>query len=323
MIHVGIVGSEGYAVGELYSVLVNHPDVLLEKVYAPNRRGMKVSELYNDLRDYKSLTFTDEDDFSGLDLLFICLPTGQSERFQKEYHLPPELKLIDFSHEHRLAKSDGYVYGLPEAYRDEIVEAQKVSVPGSLAMAIELPLIPLAKNMLLNHPLHIHSVAGKTEAFARPTPDTNLSYEVIFDNFHVFNPFSHAHEEEIRIILQDLQKSFKQELNLIPMRGNFNRGIYTTSYINCNMELSLIRQTYKDYFRDHPFVKIVDQYPDVRDTTNTNALLIHLSKHADRLLVVSTMDNLMKGAAGNAVQIMNLMFGLVETTGLQVKPYVF
>lgn len=323
MIHVGIVGSEGYAVGELYSLLLNHPDVRLDKVYAPNRRGMKVSELFNDLRDYKSLTFTDEDDFEGLDLLFICLPTGHSERFQREYHLPPELKLIDFSHEHRLSKGDGYVYGLPEAYREEIMAAQKVSVPGSLAMAIELPLIPLAKNMVLNHPLHINSVAGKTEAFARPTPDTTLSYEVIFDNFHVFNPFNHSHEEEVKTILTDLQKSFKQELNLIPMRGNYNRGIYTTAYLNTHIELSVIRQMYEEYFEDKPFVKIVDEYPDVRDTVNTNDLLIHVSKHADRLLIVSTMDNLMKGAAGNAIQIMNLMFGLVETTGLQIKPSVF
>ena len=323
MIQVGIVGSEGYAVGELYSLLAGHPDVVLAKVYAPSRRGLRVSELYNDLRDYKSLTFSDDDDFSGLDLLFICLPTGQSERFQKEVRLPSDLKLIDFAHEHRLAKDQGYVYGLPEAYTPEIAAASKVSVPGSLAMAIELPLIPLARNLVLNHPLHINTVAGKTEGFARPTPDTRLSYEVIFDNFHVFQPFSHAHEEEIRTVLSDLQRSFKQELNLIPMRGNFNRGIYTTTYLNTHIELSVIRGMYEEYFEDKPFIKIVDEYPDVRDTVNTNALLIHLSKHGERLLVTSTMDNLMKGAAGNAVQIMNIMFGLVETTGLQVKPSVF
>lgn len=323
MINVGIVGSEGYAVAELYSLLVNHPDVILEKVYAPNRRGTKVTDLYNDLRDYKSLTFTDEDDFTGLDVLFMCLPTGQSERFQKEYHLPPDLKLIDFSHEHRLAKGDGYVYGLPEAYSEEILVAQKVSVPGSLAIAIETPLIPLAKHMMLNQPLHINSVAGKTEGFARPTPDTSLSYEVIFDNFHVFNPFSHAHEEEIQTVLADLQKSFRQELNLIPMRGNFNRGVYTTTYMNTTIELPVIREMYEDYFADKPFVKIVDEYPDVRETVNTNTLLIHISKHRDHLLLVSTMDNLMKGAAGNAIHIMNIMSGLVETTGLQIKPSVF
>ena len=323
MIHAGIAGSEGYAVGELYSILVNHPDVLLEKVYAPSRRGMKVSELYNDLRDYKSLTFTDEDDFSGLDLLFVCLPTGQSERFQKEYHLPPELRLIDFSHERRLAREEGYVYGLPEAYSEEIMTAHKVSVPGSVAMAIELPLIPLARNMALNRPLHIHTVAGKTEGFARPTPERALSYEVIFDNFHVFNPFGHVHETEIRTILSDLQKSFRQELNLIPMRGNFNRGIYTTTYLTTHLDLPTIREMYEEYFESHPFVKIADRYPDVRDAVGTNVLLIHLSKHGDRLLITSTMDNLMKGAAGNAVQCMNLMFGLVETTGLQIKPSVF
>lgn len=325
MINVGIVGSEGYVVGELYSLLIHHPDVDLRMIYAPMRKGMEVSELFNDLHSLRSLTFTNEADFEDLDLLFICLPSGLSRTFMNEHALPPRLKVIDFSQEHRHTSGDSevYVYGFPEAYRRAIINATRVAVPGSYAIAVETPLVPLAKNLMLNSDLHVNAVAGKTEAFARPDRERGLTYDVIFDIFQVNKPFGHHHQEEIRTTLQGIQKSFDREVNLIPMRGGFNRGIYTSVYMNNSIELAVLREMYEEYFADHSFVRIVDNYPDVRDTLNTNCIQIHLSKHNDKLLIVSTMDNLLKGAAGNAVHIMNLMFDLVETTGLQMKPSIF
>lgn len=326
MINVGIVGSEGYVVGELYSLLIYHPDVNLRMIYAPMRKGIEVAELFNDLHSVRSLTFTDEANFEDLDLLFICLPSGLSRTFMNEHTLPDHLKVIDFSQEHRHNVTEGssaYVYGLPEAYRRGIIDATRVAVPGSYAIAVETPLIPMAKHLMLNSDLHINSVAGKTESFARPDKERSLTYDVIFDIFQVNKPFYHHHQEEILLTLQDLQKSFNQEVNLIPMRGGFNRGIYTTTYMNSGVDLAVLRELYEEYFESHSFVRIVDHAPDVRDTLNTNCIQIHLSKHNDKLLITSTMDNLLKGAAGNAVHIMNLMFDLVETTGLQIKPAIF
>lgn len=328
MIRVGIVGSDGYAVGELYHLLIQHPDVKLELVYSPRRKGLRVSDIFNALHNQKSLTFTDEAEFGHLDLLFICLPSGRSEAFLKEHDLPAHLKIIDFSREHRHHhtsddSSQGFVYGLPEAYRRDITRSTKVALPGSFAMAVELPLIPLAKHMLLNSELHVSSIAGKTESFARPHPDQGLSYDVLFDAFQVTQPFGHSHEHEIRETLRDLQKSFKQEISMIPLKGSFNRGLYTTIYMDSPFDLSMIRQLYESYFEDHSFVRLVDEYPDVRDTINTNAVTIHLSKHRGKLLITSAMDNLMKGAAGNAIHNMNLMCALVETTGLKIKASIF
>lgn len=325
MIKVGIVGSEGYAVGELYSLLIHHPDVQLDMLYSPSRAGMPVQEIFKDLHDLRSLTFTDEADFTGLDVLFLCLASGASEAFLEQHHIPDGLKIIDFSREHRHPEQNEhhYIYGLPEAYRRQLTETDRAAVPGSFAIAVETPLIPLAKHMLLNSELHAYSVAGKTEPFARPKANKGLSYDVIFDTFQVNQPLGHSHIEEIKATLTDLQKSFKQELNLIPLLGSFNRGLYTTTYMDTPMELEQVREIYEHYFEDHSFVRIVDDYPDVRDAINTNNVLIHLSKHANKLLIVSTMDNLMKGAAGNAIHIMNLMCSLVETTGLQIKPSVF
>lgn len=325
MIKVGIVGSEGYAVGELYSLLIHHPDVKLEIIYSPSRQGMCVQEVFNDLHGMRSLTFSADPDFDGLDVLFLCIASGSSKAFLEGHPIPDSVKIIDFSREHRHTDQadDAYVYGLPEAYRRDLTQTTRAAVPGSFAIAVETPLIPLAKHMLLNSELHAYSVAGKTETFSRSKPDKGLDYDVIFDTFQVNQPLGHSHVSEIKTTLADLQKSFKQEVNLIPLRGGFNRGLYTTTYMDTSLELGQIREIYENYFEDHSFVRLVDRYPDVRDATNTNNVLIHLSKHQNKLLIVSTMDNLMKGAAGNAVHIMNLMCSLVETTGLQIKPSVF
>ncbi len=325
MIKVGIVGSEGYCVGELYSLLIHHPDVRLEMIYSPERDGMKVQEVFNDLHGLRSLCFTSEPDFDGLDVLFLCLASGGSEAFLSTHRLPEGVKVIDFTREHRHLNENGhhYVYGLPEAYRRDLTQATRAAVPGSFAIAVETPLVPLAKHMLLNSEIHAYSVAGKTESFSRSKPEKGLSYDVIFDTFQVNQPLGHSHVSEIKTTLADLQKSFRQEVNLIPLRGGFNRGLYTTTYMETPVELKQIREIYESYFEDHSFVRIVEDYPDVRDAINTNNVLIHLSKHHGKLLIVSTMDNLMKGAAGNAIHIMNLMCSLVETTGLQIKPTVF
>lgn len=322
MINVGIVGSEGYTVAELYSLVIKHPDVDLKMIYSPWRNGMNVSELYHDLHSMRTLRFTDEADFEGLDVLFICLPSGMSESFLASHPLPGGVRVIDFGHEHRhTSEADRtFVYGLVEAYKERIVEAQYVSVPGSFAEAVELPLLPLARRGLLRSDLHIHCVSGKTQAFARPEKNKGLSYEAIFDQMHVYSPFSHHQQEEIYRTLSDLQEGgFHSEINMIPMRGGFNRGIYSTIYMDSSLSAEEAERMYDDFFGPSAFVYMTDDYPDVRDTQNTNNTLIHLTKHDDKLLIVSSMDNLMKGAAGTAIHILNIMFHLVETTGLELK----
>lgn len=325
MYKVGIVGSEGYAVGELYNLLINHPDVHVEMIYSPQRAGMSVSELFNDLNSMRALVFTDRLELEGLDVLFLCLQSVASREFLHLFDIPEGLKVIDFSQEFRHTDTEetGFIYGLSEGNRRAITRATRVSVPGAFATAIQTPLMPLAKHLLLNNDIHVTAVAGKTEALARPKLEGGLTYDMLFDNFHVFRPLEHHHVGEIKQTLRKVQKSFDSDIILIPMRGNFTRGVYTTMYLDCPLDLVEIRRLYDEYFDDHSFVHIVDEYPDVRDTVNTNELHIHLSKHGNRLLIVSTLDNLMKGAAGTAIHIMNLMLGLVETTGLNVKPSVF
>ena len=326
MYKVGILGSEGYAVGELYNLLVHHPDVHLEMIYAPQRVGMSVAELFNDLNSMRALNFTDELKLEGLDVLFLCLQSAASTReFLQDFEIPEGLKVIDFSQEYRHTDPEetGFVYGLPEANRRALTNAAKASVPGAFASAIQTPLIPLAKHLLLNSDIHVTSVAGKTEALARPRVISGITYDMLFDNFHVLQPLEHRHIGEIERTLRNIQNSFDSEIVFIPMRGDFNRGIYTTLYLDCPLDIDSVQAIYEEYFDDHSFVHIVDSYPDVRDTVNTNEMHIHLSKHGQRLLIVSTMDNLMKGAAGTAIHIMNLMLGLVENTGLNIKPLVF
>ncbi|MDO5017128.1 MAG: hypothetical protein Q4E10_02045 [Porphyromonas sp.] len=325
MYKVGIVGSEGYVVGELYNLLIQHPDVHLEMIYAPHRAGMRVAEIFNDLNSMRELIFTDQLELEGLDVLFLCMQSAATKEFLGTFELPKGLKVIDFSQafRHTNPEETGFIYGLPEAKRRTILSADRVSVPGAFASAIQTPLIPLAKHLLLNSDIHACSVAGKTEALARPHPTVGITYDMLFDNFHVIKPLEHHHIGEIASTLREMQNSFDSEIVLIPMRGDFTRGVYTAMYLDCPVSLESIKEMYESHFDDHSFVHIVDSYPDVRDTVNTNEMHIHLSKHGDRLLIVSTMDNLMKGAAGTAVHIMNLMLGLVETTGLNVKPSVF
>lgn len=326
MYKVGIVGSEGYSVGELYNLLVHHPDVQLEMIYSPMRAGMNVAELFNDLNSMRTLHFTDQLEIEGLDVLFLCLPTASITReFLERVNVPDQLKVIDFSHEYRHTdpSETGFVYGLPEAYRRALTRANRASVPGTFATAIQTPLIPLAKYLLLNGEIHVTSVAGKTEALARSQSTVAMTYDMLFDNFHVLQPLEHRHIGEISRTLRGIQSSFDSDIVLIPMRGDFTRGVYTTIYLDCSLAIETLKEMYEEYFDDHSFVHIVDSYPDVRDTVNTNEMHIHLSKHGNRLLIVSTMDNLMKGAAGNAIHIMNLMLGLVESTGLNIKPTVF
>lgn len=325
MYKVGIVGSEGYTVGELYNLIINHPDVHLEMIYAPNRKGQSVREVFHNLGNMRQLTFTDDPVLDQLDVLFLCLQSAASRQFLESHLIPENLKVIDFSQEYRhLDQGEkGFVYGCCEANRRQLNFADRASVPGSFATAIQVPLIPLAKHLLLNTPIHVYSVSGKTEALARPTPESGISYDMLFDNFHVHRPLEHHHVAEVKRTLKSIQSSFDEEIILIPMRGDFTRGLYTTTYLDCPLDIETIKGIYEEYFEDHSFVRLVESYPDVRDTVNTNEIHIHLSKHSDRLLIVSTCDNLLKGAAGNALHIMNLMLGLVETVGLNVKPTVF
>lgn len=329
MIKVGVVGSEGFTVGELIGLLINHPDVILEKVYAPEYEGILVSKLHPGLFNVREVTFTSNDDFSELEVLFVCLSSTKAKEFYRQQVLPEDLKIIDFSFELRPIVIDGenkssvylnrnFVYGLPEMNRREICNALSVSVPGSFANSIILSLLPLAKSLMLTSDIHVSSIIGRTESAARPS-STDLNYDVFSDRLKLYQPFEHRQLDEVKFGLQSCQHSFSKEISLLTMRGYFVRGTYTYSYFDTDVSIEEIKRVYKEYFDDHSFIHIVDDIPDLRQVVNTNYSLIYLKKHQKKILAVNVQDNLLKGSAGTAVHIMNLMCGLVETTGLILK----
>ncbi|KGN96671.1 hypothetical protein HQ39_01060 [Porphyromonas sp. COT-108 OH2963] len=334
MIKVGIVGSEGFMVGELIALLINHEDVVLEKVYAPEHVGEMVSHIHPGLFNFREIVFTDNADFSELEVLFVCLNSARAKAFYSSHILPESLKVIDFSYELRpldeqrvaktaeLCSGREFVYGLPEMNRRAICNASSVSVPGSFANSVIVGLIPLAKHLLMNSELHVSSVIGHTENAARPQ-STAIHYDSMSDRITLYHPFEHRQTKEMEYALKCCQNSFTQPINFLPIRGNFVRGTYACTYFDIDVSLDEIKKFYREHFDDHSFVYIQDTVPDIRQVVNTNYSIIHLMKYGRKLMVVSVQDNLLKGGAGTAVHIMNLMCGLVETTGLKLKPVTY
>ena len=324
MIKAGIIGGSGYTGGELIRILLNHPQVEIDFVFSTTRAGKAVSSVHPDLLGTTDLNFTGNVN-PHVDIVFLCLGHGNSTKFLNENHFFENTKIIDLSNDFRLiddAVLDGrtFVYGLPELNKPEIQNANFIANPGCFATAIQLGLLPLAKAGLLDAAIHVNAVTGSTGAGVSPSGTTHFSWRN--NNASWYKPFTHQHLSEINESLNSLQKA-TGELFFLPNRGNFTRGILATAYTHFEGSEAEAIQWYKDFYMDAEFTQITDEPIHLKQVVNTNQCHIHLHKHNDTLLITSAIDNLLKGASGQAVQNMNLMFGFEESKGLKLKAGVF
>jgi N-acetyl-gamma-glutamyl-phosphate reductase len=321
MVKVGIVGGAGYTAGELIRILLWHPGVEIKFVHSNSHMGEPVTAVHRDLIGDTKLLFS-EPDFEEVEVIFLCSGHGKSQAYLQEQNLPEVLKIIDLCHDYRIKSvSHDFLYGLPELNRTNISNASKVANPGCFATAIELALLPLANQGMLKEEVHVNAITGSTGAGQAPTPTSHFSWKN--NNVAVYKPFSHQHLAEIKQSVNQLQPDFEKEINFIPVRGNFSRGIMATLYTECEWSQEEAIQAYEKYYAEHPFVNVVDQVPDVKQVVNTNKCLVYPAKFGNKLMLISVIDNLIKGASGQAVQNLNLMFGLPEEMGLGLKPVGF
>lgn len=320
-IKVGIVGGAGYTGGELLRILLHHPNVELTTVSSRSNAGKPVSDVHRDLLGETELIFSEKYP-TNEDLIFICMGHGKSKQFLAKTTLAPHTKVIDLSRDFRL-KDDAhdYIYGLPELNKTDIRTANHIANCGCFATAIQLALLPLAKAKQLNDEVHIHAITGSTGAGQQPRDTTHFSWRN--NNISIYKAFKHQHLDEIKQSLQQLQPDFDKAINFLPVRGDFPRGIYASAYINSELSIEETTQLYKQYYQDQPFVTVSDTNPHLKQVVNTNKCILYIEKHDNKLLIISMIDNLIKGASGQAVQNMNLMFGLEESTGLHLKALAF
>lgn len=315
----GIIGGAGYTAGELIRLLVNHPDVEIGFVQSSSNAGNPVTQVHEGLIGDTDLIFTDSIDLGSVDVLFLCSGHGFSRKFWQEHELPANLKVIDLAQDFR-DESDGYVYGLPEVNRDRIASARLVANPGCFATCIQLSLLPLAAAGLLTEP-HVTAITGSTGAGVKPGSTTHFSWRN--NNISVYKAFTHQHLAEIRRTLTGLQPGFEADINFIPVRGDFPRGIFAMSHLTTPLTIDEAKALYSEFYRDAAFTHVIDSPVDLKQAVNTNKAIISLEKHGDKLLVTAAIDNLLKGASGQAVQNMNIMSGLPETAGLKLKASAF
>ena len=322
MIKVGIIGGAGYTAGELLRILLNHSDVEIRFVQSESNAGNFITDVHEDLLGETVLRFTSELQLNEADVVFLCMGHGKSKEFVENTDLPDSLKIIDLSHDFRLKRTgNNFVYGLPEINREEIKAAKYVANPGCFATGIQLALLPLAANGLLVDEVHVQAITGSTGAGQKPSETLHFSWRS--SNLSAYKIFEHQHEDEILQSLKQLQPGFSKDFNFVPIRGNHTRGIFVSAYTNFKMNISEAKELYEDYYTNHPFVFVTDKNPGLKQVVNTNKAIIYLEKHGNKLVIISVTDNLIKGASGQAVQNMNLMFGLDERTGLNLKPVAF
>ena len=320
MIKVGIIGGMSYSAGELLRLLVNHPDVEIEFIHSECNAGNEVTSMHSGLYGETQLRFTDELPLDKVDVLFLCTKEGEAKQFMETQQLPEDLKIIDLSMDHRMkSEENDFLYGLPELNRRAICHSQHVSNPGALATCVSLALLPLAKHLLLNTDIAIHAVTSKLEADGMHSSTPGCCNQKL----SVYSPFTHPQLPEILQALQQMQNSFSADLNLIPCRGDFHRGIFATIVMKCRVGLDELMKMYRSYYEEDSFVHITSDNINLDQVINTNKCLIHLAKQDDKLLIVSCIDDLLKGASGQAVHNMNLMFNLEETVGLRLKSSAF
>ncbi len=319
-VRVGIYGAAGYTAGELLRLLGYHPGVAVTQAQSESQAGKMISEIHRDLMDW-DLTFCKHLDFSKLDVLFMCKGHGESTKFMENNDLK-SMKIIDLSHDFRARNNaGGFVYGLPEINSKAIQKSDRVANPGCFATAIQLALLPAAAHHLIDSDVHISGITGSTGAGQQLAATSHFSWRN--GNMSVYKAFTHQHLAEIKESLVQVNRRFQETIHFIPYRGNFTRGILVTSYFHCDAELAVVKAYYREFYDQHPFIFIVDQNPDLKQVVNTNRAILYLEKHGDQMMVIAAIDNLLKGASGQAVQNMNLMFGFDESIGLQLKTIAF
>ncbi len=334
-INIGIIGGAGYGGGELLRILLNHPFAHIAFVHSKSQAGKPVYSVHTDLLGDTDLLFTGEDTRALLtvepprdepvDVLFLCSGHGESATFMANHAISDNIVVIDLSTDFR-HHSDGsepsdFVYGLPELQRTRIREATRIANPGCFATSIQLALLPLANAGLLTDAIHVSAVTGSTGAGQALVPTTGFTWRN--NNLSIYKAFTHQHLSEIRQSLTQLQAGFDQPINFVPYRGDFTRGIMANVYTTYAGSLTDAKALYADYYADHPFTHLSDAPIDIKQVVNTNKCLLHLEMHEGNLLITSVIDNLTKGASGQAVQNMNLLFGLPEDTGLRLKAVAF
>ena len=321
-IKAGIIGGAGYTGGETVRLLLNHPEVELIFVQSRSQAGKPVTTVHHDLVGETELRFSEG--FSlPVDVLFLCLSHGESKSLLAENDFNSTTRIIDLGNDFRLGDKAGdreFVYGLPEFQREKIKQANNIANPGCFATTIQLGLLPLAKAGLLAE-VHTTGITGSTGAGQKLQDATHFTWRA--NNVSAYKTLTHQHLGEINQTIKSLQPRFSSAINFVPWRGDFTRGIFVSSVLDCDLSLEEAIQLYKEYYKPHPFTHVADEMIDLKQVVNTNKCLIHLEKIGSKLAIHSTTDNLLKGASGQAVQNMNLMFGLDETVGLKLKGSVF
>lgn len=335
MFKVGILGAAGYTGGELIRLLLNHPQAEIVFANSESNAGNFVSDVHEGLIGETDLRFTSEMPFDQVDVVFFCFGHGKSEQFLKEHTIPANVKIIDMAQDFRIKGDHDYVYGLPEIHKEEIKKAQHLANPGCFATCIQLGLLPAAKMGLIHDDVAVNGITGSTGAGQKPGATTHFSWRN--NNFSIYKQFTHQHLHEICQSLNEVKPadapfftspiSEKQEsgvsIDFIPYRGDFARGIFVTEVIKTDCPIEEVVAFYKEFYKDAAFTHYSDKALDLKQVVNTNKALVHCEKIGNKLLITSVIDNLLKGAVGQAVQNMNIMFGIDETAGLRLKASAF
>ena len=321
MIDVAIVGGAGYVGGELIRLILNHPKCNLKLVTSQSQSGKSIHEVHKDLIGWTDLSFTSTYNLP-VDVIIIATGHGKSRSFLEKAVLPDEVIIIDMSRDYRLKdNADGFIYGLPELNKSEIQRSHKIANPGCFATCIQLALFPLAKSGYLKNDVHVTAVTGSTGAGQNPTSTTHFSWRN--NNISIYKPFVHQHLDEIYQSVLQLQPSFEKDINFIPMRGGFARGIFSSIYLESSLEKDEITEIFEEYYASSPFVHLSHTPLTVKDVVNTNNALLYVDQFQNKIRIESVLDNLLKGAAGQAVQNMNLVCGFDEDTGLNLKGSIY
>ncbi len=320
MIKIGIIGAAGYTGGELLRILINHPQAQIIWANSKSQAGKPISNTHSDLLGDIDLFFSEGSDFDVVDVIFLCSGHGESKKFLEANPLPHHLKVIDLSTDFR-NQSSGFVYGLPELQREKIKKASRVANPGCFATTIELALLPLAQQGVLHDDVHVSAITGSTGAGQALSPSTHFTWRN--NNLSIYKAFTHQHLTEIGMSINALQNDFHHNINFIPYRGDFTRGIMANVYTKFDGTIDEAVAIYQQFYSTHPFTHLSSQDIDLKQVVNTNKCLLQLQKNGNNLLITSVIDNLVKGASGQAIQNMNLMFALPEDTGLRLKAVVF
>lgn len=338
MIKIGILGAAGYTGGELIRILLNHPEAEIVFANSESNAGNLISDVHEGLIGDTDLCFTDQMPFDKVDVVFFCFGHGKSEAFLKEHTIPDNVKIIDLAQDFRIKGNHDYVYGLPEIYRSEISACKHLANPGCFATCIQEGLLPLAKAGLLTHDVAVNAITGSTGAGQKPGANTHFSWRN--NNFSVYKLFTHQHLHEICQTLNDLRPASAPRavdtldegydadgitIDFIPYRGDFARGIFCTEVVTCDKapDPDAVVELYKNFFKDAAFTHYSDKPLDLKQVVNTNKALVHVEVFGKKIVVTSIIDNLLKGAVGQAVQNMNIMFGLDEKAGLNLKATAF